>query len=124
MVIAASAAGILPLGFVDSVAGFGDLETFRAMVRRSRDFGFQGAGCIHPGQVTIVNEEYRPGADDVARARRLIAMDAEAAAGRRGSFAFDGKMVDIPVILRAQRLIRRFNAIVAREDRTLAAMRE
>ena len=124
MVIAASAAGILPLGFVDSVAGFGDLETFRAMVRRSRDFGFQGAGCIHPGQVTIVNEEYRPGADDVARARRLIAMDAEAAAGRRGSFAFEGKMVDIPVILRAQRLIRRFNAIVAREDRTLAAMRE
>ena len=51
-------------------------------------------------------------------------MDAEAAAGRRGSFAFEGKMVDIPAILRAQRLIRRFNAIVAREDRTLAAMRE
>jgi citrate lyase subunit beta/citryl-CoA lyase len=123
MVIAASAAGILPLGFVDSVAGFGDWEVFRAMVRRSRDFGFQGAGCIHPGQVTIVNQEYRPGADEVALARKLIAMDAEAASGGRGSFALDGKMVDAPVVLRAQRLLRRFDAIVAREARTLAAMR-
>ena len=123
MVIAASAAGILPLGFVDSVAAFGDWEAFRTMVRRSRSFGFQGAGCIHPGQVTIVNEEYRPGTDEVAHARRLIALDAEAAAAGRGSFALDGKMVDAPVILRAQRLLRRFDAIVAREERTLAAMR-
>jgi citrate lyase subunit beta/citryl-CoA lyase len=120
MVIAASAAGILPLGFIDSVAGFGDWEAFRAMVRRSRDFGFQGAGCIHPGQVTIVNEEYKPGADEVAHARRLIALGQEAAAAGRASFALDGKMVDIPVILRAQRLLRRFDAIVAREERTLA----
>lgn len=123
MVIAASAAGILPLGFLETVAGFGDWGAFRAMVRRSRDFGFQGAGCIHPGQVTIVNEEYRPGADEVALAGRLIAMDDEAAAGGRGSFALDGKMVDAPVIVRAQRLLQRFNAIVAREERTLAAMR-
>ncbi|MEI6758982.1 MAG: CoA ester lyase [Betaproteobacteria bacterium] len=123
MVLAASAAGILPLGFVDSVAGFGDWEAFRKMVRRSRDFGFQGAGCIHPGQVTIVNHEYRPGADEVALARRLIDMDAEAALDGRGSFALDGKMVDVPVVRRAQRLLRRFDAIVAREERTLAAMR-
>ena len=60
MIIAASAAGVMPLGFIDSVAGFGDWEAFRKMVRRSRDFGFMGAGCIHPGQVTIVNEEYTP----------------------------------------------------------------
>lgn len=123
MVIAASAAGILPLGFVDSVAGFGDWEAFRAMVRRSRDFGFQGAGCIHPGQVTIVNEEYKPGVEEVERARKLIAMNTEAAAAGRASFALDGKMVDIPVIVRAQRLLRRFDAIVAREERTLAAVR-
>jgi len=80
MVIAAAAAGILPLGFIDSVAVFGDWEAFRAKVRRSRDFGFQGAGCIHPGQVTIVNEEYKPGDEEVTRARRLMALDAAAAA--------------------------------------------
>ena len=73
MIIAANAAGVMPLGFVDSVAGFGDWEKFRAMVRRSRDFGFLGAGCIHPGQVTIVNEEYKPSAAEVEYARKVIA---------------------------------------------------
>ena len=122
MIIAANAAGIMPLGFIDSVAGFGDWEKFRAMVRRSRDFGFMGAGCIHPGQVGIVNEEYRPGAAEVEFARRIIALDHEAAASGRGSFALDGKMIDIPVIVRAERLLRRHEAITAREARTMAAM--
>lgn len=123
MIIAASAAGVMPLGFIDSVAGFGDWEKFRAMVRRSRDFGFMGAGCIHPGQVTIVNEEYTPGAEEVEYARKIIKLDQEAAASGRGSFSVDGKMIDIPVIVRAQKLIRRYEAIKAREAQTLAAMK-
>jgi len=123
MIIAANAAGIMPLGFVDSVATFGDWENFRKMVRRSRDFGFMGAGCIHPGQVTIVNEEYKPSAAEVEYARKVIALDKEAAAAGRGSFALDGKMIDIPIIVRAERLLRRFEAINAREAKTLAAMK-
>jgi citrate lyase subunit beta/citryl-CoA lyase len=123
MIIAASAAGIMPLGFIDSVAGFGDWGKFRAMVRRSRDFGFMGAGCIHPGQVTIVNEEYKPAAEEVEYARRIIALDREARAAGRGSFAVDGKMIDIPVVIRAERLLKRYDAIVARESKTLAAMK-
>ncbi len=121
MIIAANAAGIMPLGFIDSVAGFGDWEKFRKMVRRSRDFGFMGAGCIHPGQVTIVNEEYTPTAEEVEYARKLIKLDAEAAAAGRGSWSLDGKMIDIPVIVRAQKLIARYDAIKAREAKTLAA---
>jgi citrate lyase subunit beta/citryl-CoA lyase len=123
MIIAASAAGILPLGFIDSVAGFGDWEKFRAMVRRSRSFGFMGAGCIHPGQVTIVNEEYTPAAEEVEYARKIIKLDAEAAAAGRGSWSLDGKMIDIPIIVRAQKLIARYEAIKAREAKTLAAMK-
>jgi citrate lyase subunit beta/citryl-CoA lyase len=123
MIIAANAAGVMPIGFIDSVAGFGDWENFRKMVRRSRDFGFMGAGCIHPGQVTIVNEEYTPTAEEVEYARKVIALDKEAAASGRGSFALDGKMIDIPIIVRAQKLIRRFEAIKLRESRTLAAAR-
>jgi citrate lyase subunit beta / citryl-CoA lyase len=121
MIIAANAAGIMPLGFVDSVAGFGDWDNFRTMVRRSRDFGFMGAGCIHPGQVTIVNEEYTPTAQEVEYASKVIAMDKEAAASGRASFALDGKMIDIPIIYRAQRLIRRYDAIKRREASTLPA---
>jgi citrate lyase subunit beta/citryl-CoA lyase len=120
MVFAANAAGIMPLGFVDSVATFGDWDNFRKMVRRSRNFGFVGAGCIHPGQVTIVNEEYKPSAEEVEYARKVIALDKEAAAAGRASFALDGKMIDIPIIVRAERLLKRYEAISSREARTLS----
>ena len=121
MIIAARAAGVMPLGFIGTVADFSDWERFRQMVRRSRRFGFDGAGCIHPGQVKIVNEEYTPSAEEVEYARKVIRMDEEAAAGGRGSFQIDGKMIDIPVVVRAQNLLRRYEAIKAREAKTKAA---
>jgi len=123
MIIAARAAGVMPLGFIGTVASFGDWEKFRAMVRRSRRFGFDGAGCIHPGQVTIVNEEYSPSAEEVAYAKKIIQLDKEAASSGRGSFALDGKMIDIPIIVRAQKLLQRHEAISTREAKTLAAMK-
>ena len=122
MIIAARAAGVSPLGFIGSVAGFGDWDNFRQMVRRSRRFGFDGAGCIHPGQVTIVNEEYSPREEEVAYAKRIIEMNEETAKSGRGSFALDGKMIDVPIIVRAQKLLKRHEAIAQREARTLAAM--
>ena len=123
MIIAARAAGVMPLGFIGTVADFSDWEKFRLMVRRSRRFGFDGAGCIHPGQVKIVNEEYTPSAEEVAYARKVIRMDQEAQASGRGSFQIDGKMIDIPVVVRAERLIQRHETIKAREAKTLAAAR-
>jgi len=123
MIIAARAAGVMPLGFIGTVADFSDWEKFRVMVRRARRFGFDGAGCIHPGQVKIVNEEYTPSEAEVAYARKVIRMDQEAAAAGRGSFQIDGKMIDIPVVVRAERLIRRYEAIKKREAKTLAASR-
>ena len=123
MIIAARAAGVMPLGFIGTVADFSDWEKFRLMVRRARRFGFDGAGCIHPGQVRIVNEEYTPSEAEVAYARKVIRMDKEAQAAGRGSFQIDGKMIDIPVVVRAERLIRRYEAIKEREAKTLAASR-
>ncbi len=121
MIIAARAAGVMPIGFIATVAGFGDWGKFRAMVRRSRRFGFDGAGCIHPGQVTIVNEEYSPAEDEVAYARKIIDLNNEAMKSGRGSFALDGKMIDIPIIVRAEKLIARHEAIKRREAKTQAA---
>jgi citrate lyase subunit beta / citryl-CoA lyase len=123
MIIAARAAGVMPLGFIGTVADFSDWDAFRAMVRRARRFGFDGAGCIHPGQVRIVNEEYTPGEDEVAYARKVVQMDKEAAASGRGSFQIEGKMIDVPVVVRAQKLLARYEAIKAREKKTLAAAR-
>ena len=123
MIIAARAAGVMPLGFIGTVADFSDWDKFRLMVRRARRFGFDGAGCIHPGQVKIVNEEYSPSEEEVTYARKVIQMDKEAQAAGRGSFQIEGKMIDIPVVVRAERLIKRYEAIKAREAKTLAAAR-
>jgi citrate lyase subunit beta / citryl-CoA lyase len=115
MVFAARAAGLMPLGFIASVAGFGDWEVFRAMVRRSRKFGFMGACCIHPGQVPIVNQEYSPSPEEVAFAQRIVEENAKHEAAGRASFALEGKMIDVPVVVRARRLLERHAAIRARE---------
>ena len=118
MIFAARAAGIMPLGFIDSLASFADLDAFARMVQRSRQFGFMGAGCIHPGQVPIVNRYYSPSAEEVAYATRIVEGDAVHAAAGRGSWSLDGKMIDVPVVVRAQRLLERHAAIAAREART------
>lgn len=117
MIFAARAAGLMPLGFIASVAGFGDAEGFRRMVRRSRAFGFMGAGCIHPGQVPVVNEEYSPSAGEIAFAQRVIDENKKAEAAGRASFALDGKMIDVPVVERARRLLQRADAVRRREAR-------
>jgi citrate lyase subunit beta/citryl-CoA lyase len=121
MIFAARAAGIMPLGFIDTIASFGDWEAFARMVRRSRQFGFMGAGCIHPGQVPIVNEQYSPSVEDVAYAARIVTEDAVHTAAGRASWSLDGKMIDVPVVVRAQRLLQRHAAIVEREARTTRA---
>ena len=120
MIFAARSAGLMPLGFIASVAAFGDWEAFGRMVRRSRQFGFMGAGCIHPGQVPIVNREYSPSPDEAAFARRVIEENTQAEAAGRASFAIDGKMIDVPVVLRARRLLARLAEIEAREAKKRA----
>ncbi len=117
MIFAARAAGILPLGFIGTVADFRDLDAFRATIRRSRRLGFAGASCIHPSQVAILNEEYRPSAAEVEQAEGVVlAYDAATAAGI-GAIARDGKMIDVPVVERARHVLARHRAVLAREAR-------
>jgi citrate lyase subunit beta/citryl-CoA lyase len=71
--------------------------------------------------VTIVNEEYSPSSEEVAHAKRVIEGNAKAAAEGRASFAIDGKMIDVPVVTRAERLLARHAAIRAREAAKRAA---
>jgi len=117
LAIAARAAGILPLGFIGTVADYKDLDAFRETVRRSRRLGFRGASVIHPAQIPILNEEFAPGADEVASARKIVAAYDEAVAAGRGSISVDGKMVDVPVVLRAQEVLAISAAIKDREGR-------
>ena len=114
-VFAARAAGIMPLGFIGSIAEFHDLDGFRQTIRRSRRFGFIGASVIHPSQVPILNEEFRPSAQEVDHARRVVAAYDKALAEGVGAVTVDGKMIDVPVVERAGLLLEREAAIAARE---------
>lgn len=111
---AATAAGILPLGTIGSVADFADIEGYTRIVRRSADFGFVGSACIHPSLVPILNAGFSPSAKEVAEAERIVTLDRQAAAEGRGSFAIDGKMIDIPIVQRAEALLARARAIASR----------
>jgi citrate lyase subunit beta / citryl-CoA lyase len=116
-VFAARAAGIMPLGFIGTVAEFHDLDGFRQTIRRSRRLGFIGASVIHPSQIPILNEEFRASAEEVGHARRVIAAYDEALAQGVGAVTVDGKMIDVPVVERARLLIEREEAIAARETK-------
>src|ERR1700674_5401178 len=119
-VFAARAAGIMPLGFIGSIAEFHDLDGFRQTIRRSRRFGFIGASVIHPSQVPILNEEFRPSPNEVDHARRVLTAYDKALAEGVGAVTVDGKMIDVPVVERARLLVEREEAIAAREARMRA----
>lgn len=114
---AAQAHGVPVLGILGTVADYSDPAAYRKSAERARRFGFSGGTCIHPGLVASLNEAFMPTAEEVAYARKLIAADEKAAAEGRGSFSVDGKMIDIPVIVRARRLIQRHEAIERRLKR-------
>jgi citrate lyase subunit beta / citryl-CoA lyase len=121
-VFAARAAGIMPLGFVGTVADYSDLDGFREAVRRSRRLGFMGASVVHPSQIQILNEEFRPSRTEVEHAGRVVAAYDKALAEGVGAVTVDGRMIDVPVVERAQLLLARDAAIAAREARTAARM--
>jgi citrate lyase subunit beta / citryl-CoA lyase len=120
-VFAARAAGIMPLGFIGTVAEYGNLEGFRETVRRARRLGFVGAFVIHPSQVPILNEEFRPSAAEVDHATRVVAAYDKALAEGVGAVTVDGKMIDVPVVERAKLLLAREAVIADREAKKHAA---
>ncbi|MBO0737270.1 MAG: CoA ester lyase [Alphaproteobacteria bacterium] len=117
-VFAARAAGIMPLGFIGTVAEYHDLDGFRQTIRRSRRLGFIGASVIHPSQVPILNQEFRAGPEELDHARRVVAAYDKALAAGVGAVTVDGKMIDVPVVERARLLIDREEAISAREAKS------
>ena len=107
LVAATRAAGILPLGAVGAFADFNDLDGYRRALQRSRKLGFACTSCIHPLHVPIINEEYGVAPAEADRARRLIATFEDALAKGAGAVAFEGAMIDLPVVERARRLLAR-----------------
>jgi citrate lyase subunit beta / citryl-CoA lyase len=105
--LAAKAAGVRSFGLLRTVADYGDLDAVEKSAREARAFGFDGASCVHPSVVPILNRAFAPSEEQLDRARQLIAAAGDAKARGEGAFAFEGKMVDEPVIKRARALLAR-----------------
>ena len=114
LLYAARAAGVMPLGLLGSIADFSDPAAFQEMAQRSRAAGFEGASCINPAQVAPLNAAFTPAEAEIAHARRVIAADTAARALGRGAVALDGKMIDVPIVRRAEHLLARAAAIAGR----------
>lgn len=103
IVVAARAAGIAALDTVFSDVN--DMDTFRAEVAFIKKLGFDGKSVINPRQIGPVNEIFAPSQTEIEKAKRIIAALKEAEAKGSGVISLNGKMVDRPVVIRAQRVL-------------------
>jgi len=101
LVLHSRAAG-LPAPVDGVCTAIGDAQALAADTARARRFGFGAKLLIHPNQVAGVHAALAPSVEDVAWARRVVA---QAAAANGAAIAVDGKMVDRPVLERAQRIV-------------------
>lgn len=104
VVYAARAAGIQP---IDSVfSDVGDEEGLRASIVEAKSLGFEGKGCIHPGQIPVVHQGFSPSEKEIDRSKKIsLALEA---AQKRGSgvVSLGTKMIDPPVVKRAERILK------------------
>lgn len=108
IVAACTANGIQPIDllFLD----FRDAEGLRAETLRGAQLGYVGTQVIHPNQVAIVQDVYTPDDEAIAKAQRIVDAATEQLTQGRGAFALDNKMVDMPIIKAAERVLTRARA--------------
>jgi citrate lyase subunit beta/citryl-CoA lyase len=103
LVNAARAAGVQA---IDSVYGdVGDMDGLLAWGERSRAMGFDGMGCIHPRQIGPIHEAFAPSAAEIEKALKIVAAFEEAGAKGLSVVSLGTRMIDPPVVLRAQHIV-------------------
>jgi len=97
----AAAAGVAPIETV--YPAFRDLEGLAAYAARARRDGFTGMMAIHPTQVPVINAAFTPSEAEVAHAQAVVA--AFEANPEAGALSLDGRMIDRPHLVQAQRIL-------------------
>lgn len=99
MVNACKAAGIQP---IDSVfSDVADMEGLRKNVEMSKSLGFEGMGCIHPRQIPVIHEAFKPTQEEIEKAQKIVEAFNQAQAKGQGVVSLGSKMIDPPVVKRA-----------------------
>jgi citrate lyase subunit beta/citryl-CoA lyase len=110
MVLAARAAGVMA---VDTVyTNLADLDGLRAEAQQVRELGYSGKLLIHPAQIEPVHQAFTPSQEEIAYARRLLEAFEAAEARGEGVIAFDGQMIDAPVVARAREVLAAANSAI------------
>ena len=103
IVVAAKAAGIQP---IDSVfSDVADMEALHNTVVISKSLGFEGMGCIHPRQVPVIQQGFAPESGEIEKSKNIVKAFEEARRNGLGVVALGSKMIDPPVVARAQKTI-------------------
>jgi citrate lyase subunit beta/citryl-CoA lyase len=108
---AAHAAGVQA---IDSVfSDVGDMDGLGRWAEGSRAAGFEGMGCIHPGQIRVIHAGFQPTAMEIEKARKIVGAFEEAQAKGLAVVSLGSKMIDPPVVQRALKLVERAKAMGA-----------
>ncbi len=103
LVVAAKAAGIQP---IDSVfSDVGDMEGLLQNVLSAKAMGFEGMGCIHPRQIAVIREGFSPSLEETEKAKKIVIAYRDALEKGLGVVALGTKMIDPPVVARAEKTI-------------------
>ncbi len=107
-----------PLSLTEREAGEDEITK---AVRRARDTGFKGAVCPHLSWIKACNEGFRPSPDEVAYYRKVREVFSEGLKRGLASVPIDGKMIDIPVDLRAKLYLEWADRAAARDEEKIKA---
>jgi len=103
IVMAAKAAGKQP---IDSVfSDVADMEGLMKNVLISKSLGFEGMGCIHPRQIPVIQQGFTPEKEEIEKSKKIITAYKDAIRNGVGVVALGSKMIDPPVVARAQKVI-------------------
>ncbi|PLZ01398.1 CoA ester lyase [Burkholderia sp. WAC0059] len=102
--IAAGEAGVF--AYDAAFANIKDEAGFRAEAQLAHALGFLGKSCIHPSQVALANDVFRPSDADIAHAVRVVEAARDAERKGLGAYVVDGRMIDPPFVERARVLVR------------------
>jgi citrate lyase subunit beta / citryl-CoA lyase len=103
LVVAAKAAGIQA---IDSVfSDVADMEALRQNVMTSKALGFEGMGCIHPRQIPVIKNGFAPDQAEIEKSKKIVLAFETAKKNGLGVVALGSKMIDPPVVARAQKII-------------------
>lgn len=100
---AAKAVGVQAIDTVFSDVD--DIEGLRASVLEAKSLGFEGKGCIHPRQIKVVHDAFAPTEKEIEKAKKIVLAFEEAKQNGIGVVALGSKMIDAPVVKRAQHTI-------------------